>query len=210
MKRWRIARLVAGKDLRIERRSRVVVNQVLPFAAVTMLMFAFALDATDVLERVAPGLVWLATLFSLLSVTVGATLGAASVMSVFSEVGRGSAGIEAMVNGMTGAIRPVLYALATFCLCAVAIAAMLFRAQPGTHTDPAEARPSMSTGTAAFCAALLCLVVVAADQLLRLNHHAMGWLLAILGPPKPGITGRMLMEDESIIYLFFWGLVCLP
>jgi len=64
--RWRIARLVAAKDLRIERRSRVVINQVLPFAAVTMLMFAFALDASDVLERVAPGLVWLATLFSLL------------------------------------------------------------------------------------------------------------------------------------------------
>lgn len=66
MNRWRIARLVAAKDLRIERRSRVVLNQVLPFAAVTMLMFAFALDATNVLERVAPGLVWLATLFSLL------------------------------------------------------------------------------------------------------------------------------------------------
>jgi heme exporter protein B len=66
MSRWHIARLVAGKDLRIERRSRVVVNQVLPFAAVTMLMFAFALDETGVLERVAPGLVWLATLFSLL------------------------------------------------------------------------------------------------------------------------------------------------
>jgi heme exporter protein B len=66
MSRWSIARLVAAKDLRIERRSRVVVNQVLPFAAVTMLMFAFALDATNVLERVAPGLVWLATLFSLL------------------------------------------------------------------------------------------------------------------------------------------------
>jgi heme exporter protein B len=66
MTRWRIARLVATKDLRIERRSRVVVNQVLPFAAVTMLMFAFALDATNVLERVAPGLIWLATLFSLL------------------------------------------------------------------------------------------------------------------------------------------------
>ena len=66
MTRWRIARLVAAKDLRIERRSKVVVNQVLPFAGVTMLMFAFALDASDVLERVAPGLVWLATLFSLL------------------------------------------------------------------------------------------------------------------------------------------------
>ena len=66
MTRWRIAGLVAAKDLRIEGRSRVVVNQVLPFAAVTMLMFAFALDETNVLERVAPGLVWLATLFSLL------------------------------------------------------------------------------------------------------------------------------------------------
>lgn len=66
MSRWRIVRLVAGKDLRIERRSRVVVNQVLPFAGVTMVMFAFALGTTNVLERVAPGLIWLATLFSLL------------------------------------------------------------------------------------------------------------------------------------------------
>lgn len=66
MSRWRIARLVAVKDLRIERRSRVLTNQVLPFAGVTMVMFAFALDASNVLERVAPGLVWLATLFSLL------------------------------------------------------------------------------------------------------------------------------------------------
>jgi len=66
MSRWRIARLVAGKDLRVERRSRVLLNQILPFAGVTMVMFAFALDASNVLERVAPGLVWLATLFSLL------------------------------------------------------------------------------------------------------------------------------------------------
>jgi heme exporter protein B len=62
----RVAWLVAAKDLRIERRSRVVTNQIVPFAAVTMVMFAFALDADTVLERVAPGLVWLATLFSLL------------------------------------------------------------------------------------------------------------------------------------------------
>ncbi len=64
--RWRIARLVAVKDLRIERRSKVVTNQVFPFAAVTMVMFAFALDASDLLGRVAPGLVLLATMFSLL------------------------------------------------------------------------------------------------------------------------------------------------
>ena len=66
MSTWRIARLVAAKDLRVEWRSRVVVNQVLPFAALVMVLFAFALDNDKVLTRVAPGLVWLATLFSLL------------------------------------------------------------------------------------------------------------------------------------------------
>ncbi len=63
---WHVARLVAVKDLRVEWRSRVVTNQVLPFAGLVMVMFAFALDSDAVLERVAPGLVWLATLFSLL------------------------------------------------------------------------------------------------------------------------------------------------
>ena len=63
-----VARLVAAKDLRIELRSRVLVNQVLPFAAIVMVLFAFALDSDDLLTRVAPGLVWLATLFSMLVV----------------------------------------------------------------------------------------------------------------------------------------------
>lgn len=65
---WSATRLLAGKDLRVEWRSRVLVNQVLPFAALVMIMFAFALDNDSVLERVAPGLVWLATLFSMLVV----------------------------------------------------------------------------------------------------------------------------------------------
>ncbi len=64
---WRVARLIAGKDLRIERRSRIITNQVLPFAGLTMVIFAFALDAnTEVLRVVSPGLVWLATMFSML------------------------------------------------------------------------------------------------------------------------------------------------
>ncbi|MFZ4720280.1 MAG: heme exporter protein CcmB, partial [Ilumatobacteraceae bacterium] len=66
MSTWRIARLIALKDLRIELRSHVVTNQVVPFAALVMVMFAFALDSDNVLTRVAPGLVWLATLFSML------------------------------------------------------------------------------------------------------------------------------------------------
>ena len=66
---WRTARLIAAKDLRVERRSKVVTNQVLPFAALVMVLFAFALDAAPaVLERTAPGLVWLGTIFSLLIV----------------------------------------------------------------------------------------------------------------------------------------------
>lgn len=63
---WRATRAIVAKDLRIERRSRIVTQQVLPFAAVTLVLFAFALDADSVLTRVAPGLVWLATVFSML------------------------------------------------------------------------------------------------------------------------------------------------
>lgn len=66
MSTWHIARLIAAKDLRIEWRSRVITNQVLPFAALVMVLFAFALDNDNVLTRVAPGLVWLATMFSML------------------------------------------------------------------------------------------------------------------------------------------------
>jgi heme exporter protein B len=66
--RLRIARAVARKDLAVEWSSRVVINQVAPFAGVVMVMFAFALDNDGILQRVAPGLVWLATLFSMLVV----------------------------------------------------------------------------------------------------------------------------------------------
>ena len=39
-----VARMTARKDLTVEWRGRVLVNQVLPFAALVMVMFAFALD----------------------------------------------------------------------------------------------------------------------------------------------------------------------
>jgi heme exporter protein B len=58
------ALLVARKDLRVELRSRVTTNQVLPFAFLVLLLFGFALDADrPVLERATPGLFWLAVLF---------------------------------------------------------------------------------------------------------------------------------------------------
>ena len=62
---WRDALLVAGKDLRIELRSRVALWQVLPFALLTLVLFAFALGpGPAALRRASPGLFWLAVLFS--------------------------------------------------------------------------------------------------------------------------------------------------
>ena len=62
---WRDAVLVAGKDLRIEARSRVGLNQVAPFALLVLVLFAFALDADrTVLDRAAAGLFWVTVLFS--------------------------------------------------------------------------------------------------------------------------------------------------
>jgi heme exporter protein B len=64
---WRDAGLVAGKDLRIEGRSRVATNQVAPFAVMVLVLFAFAIDPDrGVLSTAAPGLFWIAVLFSAL------------------------------------------------------------------------------------------------------------------------------------------------
>lgn len=64
---WRDAVLVAGKDLRIEARSRVATNQVAPFAIVILVLFGFALDPDrGVLGRASAGLFWVAVLLSAL------------------------------------------------------------------------------------------------------------------------------------------------
>jgi heme exporter protein B len=61
---WRDAVLVAGKDLRIELRSRVTTNQVAPYAILVLLLFGFAFDQNQpLLQQAAPGLFWVAVLF---------------------------------------------------------------------------------------------------------------------------------------------------
>jgi heme exporter protein B len=62
---WRDALLVAGKDLRIELRSRVVLHQVAPFAVLVLVLFAFALgpDRAPMVQGAA-GLFWVAVLFA--------------------------------------------------------------------------------------------------------------------------------------------------
>jgi heme exporter protein B len=63
----REALLVAGKDLRIEARSRVTATQILPFGGIVVLLFAFASDPDrGRLAQLAPGLFWVAVLLAAL------------------------------------------------------------------------------------------------------------------------------------------------
>ncbi|MDA8296330.1 MAG: heme exporter protein CcmB [Actinomycetota bacterium] len=64
---WHDAVVVAGKDLRIEWRSRVGLNQVVPFALVVLLLFGLALgpDAGR-LRAAAAGLFWVTVLLACL------------------------------------------------------------------------------------------------------------------------------------------------
>lgn len=67
---FRDAALMAGKDLRIELRSRVTTQQVAPFALLLLVLFGVALDPDrGILQRAGSGLFWIAVLFcSLLAV----------------------------------------------------------------------------------------------------------------------------------------------
>ena len=71
------AGLIFRKDLRIERSSKVVTVQVLPFAVMTLILFAFGIspdarvllgteESRTVLAQVTPGLIFIAVLFSAL------------------------------------------------------------------------------------------------------------------------------------------------
>jgi heme exporter protein B len=105
---FRQALLVAGKDLRIEARSRVAVNQVLPFAGIVLLLFAFALDPNrGLLPRVAPGLFWVAVLLS----------GLLAISRAFAVEGENGVRDALRLSGLDGA--------AVFCGKALAVAAQL-------------------------------------------------------------------------------------
>lgn len=69
--------LILRKDLRIERTSKVVISQVVPFAVMTLVLFGFGIspearvvlsegESRSVLAQVAPGLIFIAVLFSAL------------------------------------------------------------------------------------------------------------------------------------------------
>jgi heme exporter protein B len=61
----RQASAIVGKDLRVEIRGRHALGTLLPFAATLLVAFGFAFGpGRDVLQRTAPGLLWMAVLFA--------------------------------------------------------------------------------------------------------------------------------------------------
>jgi heme exporter protein B len=61
----RQATAIAAKDLRVEVRGRHALGTLLPFAATLLVAFGFAFGpGRDVLQRTAPGLLWMALLFA--------------------------------------------------------------------------------------------------------------------------------------------------
>ncbi|MFM8482289.1 MAG: heme exporter protein CcmB [Actinomycetota bacterium] len=119
-----IARLVAAKDLRIEVRSRVLTNQVAPFALIVMIMFAFALDNEAILPRVAPGLVWLAALFSVL-IVVSRTFAVESSDGALDQLR--SSGVS-MVGVYLGKTMALMVQMLVLVALLVASALVLYRA----------------------------------------------------------------------------------
>ncbi len=124
---WRDAALVAGKDLRIEVRSRVATNQVLPVGVIVLVLFAFALDVEgDLLQRAAAGLFWVAVLLScLLAVQRSATLEASEgARDALRLSGLDPAGV---FLGKAGAVAVQLVAVEVVLALGVAV---LYRVEP--------------------------------------------------------------------------------
>ena len=103
--------LVAGKDLRIEARSRVTAQQILPFGLVVLLLFAFALDPDrGVLSTVAPGLFWVTVLLGVL-LAVGRAYGIEADNGARDGLRLSGLDSSALFLGKAGAVAIELVAL---------------------------------------------------------------------------------------------------
>ncbi len=208
---WRDALLVAAKDLRIEMRSRVVANQVLPFAGLTLVLFAFALDADPtVLHATGGGLFWVAVLFA----TVLAVQRSVGVESANGEAGEGlrMAGIDpaGIFLGKSAAIGAQLIALEAVLTIAVAILYHL-RIQ-GVAILAAAA----ILGTAGLAAAGTIYGALSASSRVRetllpllflpvvapvLLSAARAWQLALAGHPGPGAAWLRFLGVFAVVYM---------
>ncbi len=117
----RDAWLVAVKDLRLERRSKVGIAQVLPFAILVLLLFAFALDPDrGVLDRATPGLFWIAVLFSAV-LTLQRSFGVEAEDGVLDALRLSGMSPAGIFFGKVGALSVQLLALEAILAVCVAV-----------------------------------------------------------------------------------------
>ncbi len=211
---WRDAGLVAGKDLRIELRSRVATNQVAPFALLVLVLFAFALDNNrGVLTQAAAGLYWVAVLFSgLLAVQrssaietadgakdqlrmsgldpAGVFLGKVAAVAVQMVVLEGllAAGVVILYNaGLDGVLQIVLANL--FATAGLAAAGTLY----GSLAAGLKVRETLLP---------LLLLPVTAPVLLGATE---AWQAALAGHPGDGAQWLEILGAFAVIYVAFGG-----
>ena len=129
-KPWlRTVGVVLRRDLLVEWRSRVAMQQVLPFAGLVVIMFAFAIDDLTLLPLVAPGLIWLATLFSLL-VMVQRSFSFETEDGALDALRTAGLSTSALYWGKTAALAAQLVALVVV-LLVVAIPVYDIEVEPG-------------------------------------------------------------------------------
>jgi len=209
---WRDAALVAGKDLRIEWRSRVATNQVAPFALLVLILFAFALDDNPgVLTQAAAGLYWVAVLFSgLLAVQRSSAIEAADGARDHLRLsGLDPAGI---FLGKAGAVAAQLLALEVLLAAGIVI---LYNASIGgvvlvvlTNILATAGLAAAGTLYGSLAAGLkvretllpLLLLPVAAPLLLAATE---AWQAALGSHPGDGTEWVNLLAVFAIIYLTF-------
>jgi heme exporter protein B len=207
---WRDALLVAGKDLRIELRSRVALWQVLPVAVLSLVLYAFALGpGRSVLVSAAPGLFWLAVLFS----TVLATQRSFAI-----EAGEGArdglrgSGIDP-AGVFLGKAAAVAAELAVLQLVLFGAMSLLFDVHLRTPWLALVASVMATVGLAAagtlygaLSAGLrvretllpLLVLPVLAPVLLAASR---AWSAALSGPASPGVSWLRVLGPFAAVYL---------
>lgn len=213
------ARLVAAKDLRIEMRSKVATNQVLPFALVVLILFAFALNQdSPALAAAAPGLYWVAVLFSALL----------AVQRSFAIESADAAGEGMRLSGLDpagiflGKAAAVAVQLAVLEVLLAAGMAVLYGAR---LQDPAMLVASAGAATVGLASAGVLYAALAAELSVRetllpllllpvlapvLMSAARAWQDSMSGRPGLGVPWAELLVAFAVVYVSLGVVVAGP
>jgi heme exporter protein B len=181
---WREAMLIVRKDLLLEWRSRVTVNQIAPLGLLSLVVFAMALDANQaLLDQSAPGLFWIAVLFAGI-ITVQRSFTIEAENGIRDALRLSSIRPAAMFLGKATAITVQLLVLEAVLL--VGVVAMY----DATIEEPVLAISTAIAGTASF--AVVGCIYGAVSLGLRVRETLLPLLLIpVVAPVLLGATRAM-------------------